>query len=73
MLPYLHCSVIHSDQDMETPKCPLIEDWIKTWCMYTLEHHSALRKDETQPFATTRTDLENTILSEISQKRLRTI
>ena len=50
------------------PKCPLLEDWVKKmWYMYTMEYYSAIRKDKILPFATTWTDLENIILSEISQ------
>ena len=35
-----------------------------------LEYYSATRKDEKLPFATTRMDLGNIMLSEISQKKL---
>ena len=56
------------------PKHPSIEDWIKKmWSLHTREHYAAIRKDEILPFATTGMDLENIMLSEISQKRLRTI
>ena len=37
------------------------------WCTDTMEYYSAMRKDETLPFATTKIDLENIMLSEISQ------
>ena len=51
----------------EQPKCPLVEGWIKkTWYIHTMEY-AAITKDEILPFVTTRMDLENTILSEISQ------
>ena len=26
------------------PKCPLTDDWIKTWYVYTMEYHSAIKK-----------------------------
>ena len=68
MYLYIHCSTIHSDQNMETTKCPSIEDWIKKmWYTYTLEYYSVLRKDEILSFATTQMDLENIRLSKISQ------
>ena len=51
----------------EQLKCPLIEDWIKSMYIYTMEQYSAMRNDEILPFATTRMDLDNTMLSEISQ------
>ena len=35
--------------------------------IYTIEHHSARKKNEILPFAATWMDLEGTMLSEISQ------
>ena len=50
------------------PKCPTVEDWIKKmWYIHTVEYYSAIRKDEILPFATIWMDLENIMLSEISQ------
>ena len=37
------------------------------WSMYTMEYHSAIKKNEIMPFAATWMDLENIILSEVSQ------
>ena len=48
-------------------KCLSTEDWIKMWYIYTMEYYSAIRKDEILPFVTTRMDLENIMLSEVSQ------
>ena len=49
-------------------KRPAIDDWIKKlWHIYTTEYDSAIRRDEMLPFATTWTDLEIIMLSEISQ------
>ena len=48
------------------PKCPLIDEWIKKmW--YATEYYSAIKKNETLPFATTRMHLEGIMLSETSQ------
>ena len=56
------------------PKCPSIDNWIKKWWyIYTMEYHSAKKRDEILPFVTTWMDLEIIMLSEISQKKLRTI
>ena len=50
------------------PKCLLIEDWIKKmWSTCTMQYYSAVRKDESLPFATTWMDIENIILSKVSQ------
>ena len=50
------------------PKCPLTEKWIKkTWYIYTMEYHSAIKRKEVVAFATTWMDLEIIMLSEVSQ------
>ena len=50
------------------PKCPLTDEWIKKMCyVYTMEYYSAIKKNEIMPFAATWMDLENIILSEVSQ------
>ena len=50
------------------PKCPSMDEWIKKmWCIYTMEYHSAIKKNEIFPFATTWMELEGIMLSEMSQ------
>ena len=48
-------------------KYPLIDDWIKMWYIYIMEYYSAIRNNEILPFVTICMDLENIMLSEISQ------
>ena len=51
------------------PKYPSIDERIKKiWSTYTMEHYSALKKNEIMPFAATWLDLEIIILSKVSQK-----
>ena len=50
------------------PKYPSINEWIKkVWYLYTMEHYSAIKKNEILPFAVTWMGLEGIMLSEISQ------
>ena len=51
------------------PKCPSTDDWIrKMWYIYIMEYYSAIKKNDIMPFAATWMELENLIMSEISQK-----
>ena len=50
------------------PKCPSVNEWIKKrWYIYTMEYYAAERKKELLPFAMAWMELENIMLSEISQ------
>ena len=49
------------------PKCPSTDDWLKMWFIYAMETYSAIKKNDILPFVATWTDLENIILSEVSQ------
>ena len=49
-------------------KCASTDDWIrKMWYIYTMEYYSAIKKDDILLFAATWIELENLILSEMSQ------
>ena len=50
------------------PWFPSKDEWIKKmWFMYTIEYYSAIRNDEYPPFGLTWMNLEDIMLSEISQ------
>jgi hypothetical protein len=50
------------------PRCPTTEEWIKKmWYLHTLEFYSAMKKNEILSFASKWMELENIILSEVSQ------
>ena len=51
------------------PKCPSTDEWIKKlWYIYTMEHYSAIKRNEIESFVETWMDLEAVIQSEVSQK-----
>ena len=50
------------------PKCPSVVEWIKLlWDIYTMKYYFSIRKKKMLPFVKVYMDLENIILSEISQ------
>jgi hypothetical protein len=50
------------------PRCPTIDEWIKKmWYLYTMEFYSATKKNEILSFASKWMELENIILSKVSQ------
>jgi hypothetical protein len=50
------------------PRCPSTEEWIKKMCyLHTIEFYSAIKKNEILLFSNKWMELENIILSEVSQ------
>jgi hypothetical protein len=50
------------------PRCPTTDEWIKKmWCLYTMEFYAAMKKNEILSLASKWMDLENIILSKVSQ------
>ena len=67
--PHVHCSIIHNSQDMKTTQVS-VDEWMDkedVLYIYTMEYYSTLRKKEILPFVTTWMDLDDNMLSEISQ------
>ena len=50
------------------PKCPQIDEWIKMMG-YIMKYYSAMKKNETSPFAMTQMDLEGIMLSGIKERQ----
>jgi hypothetical protein len=49
-------------------RCPSTEEWIqKMWCIYTMEYYSAIKNGEFMKFLGRWMELENIILSEVTQ------
>jgi hypothetical protein len=52
------------------PKCPSTEEWIqKMWYIYTMEYYAAVKNNEFMKFLGKWMDLEDIILSEVTQKK----
>jgi hypothetical protein len=52
----------------EQPRYPTTDKWIKKmWYLYTMEFYSAMKKNEILSFTSKWMELENIILSDVSQ------
>jgi hypothetical protein len=52
----------------KVPRCPSTEEWIqKMWYIYTMEYYSAIKNNIFVKFLSKWVELENTILSEVTQ------
>jgi hypothetical protein len=49
------------------PICPTTDKWFKKMYLYTMEFYSVLKKNEILSFPSELMELENIILSEVSQ------
>ena len=48
---YVQFSIILNGQDLKQPKCPSVDEWIKTlWYIYTMEYYVPIKKKEILPF-----------------------
>jgi hypothetical protein len=55
------------------PRCPSTEEWIqKMWYINTMEYYSAIKNNEFMKFLDKWIDLENIILSEVTQSQKNT-
>jgi hypothetical protein len=55
------------------PRCPSTEEWIqKMWCVYAMEYYSAIKNNDFMKFLGKLMELENIILSEVSQSQKNT-
>jgi hypothetical protein len=52
-------------------RCPMTEEWIqKMWFIYTVEYYSAIMNEDILSFVGKWMDLENIILSELTQTQM---
>jgi hypothetical protein len=55
------------------PRCPSTEEWIqKMWYIYTVEYYSAIKNNVFMKFLSKWIELENIILSEVTQSHKNT-
>jgi hypothetical protein len=55
------------------PRCPSTEEWIqKIWYIHTTEHYLAMKNNGFMKFAGMWVELENIILSEVTQSQKNT-
>ena len=50
------------------PGCPSTDEWIKFWCIYTMEYYSAIKRNIFESVLMRWMNLEPIIQSEMSQK-----
>ena len=66
--PYFIAALFTIAKFWEKPKCTSVNEWIKKlWYIYTMAYYAAERKKELVPFVRAWMELENIMLSEISQ------
>jgi hypothetical protein len=65
---HVYCSTVHIAKLWKQQRCPTTDEWIKKmWYLYTMEFYSVMKKNEILSFASKQMELENIILSEVSQ------
>jgi hypothetical protein len=70
---YVHRSLIYNSQSWKEPRCPSTEEWIqKMWYVYTTEYYSATKNNEFMRLLDKKMELENIILSEVTQSQKKT-
>ena len=52
------------------PRCPSTDEWAETmWLIYTLRHHSFIRRDEMKPFTMTWEKWKGLMLNKLSERK----
>ena len=66
----VHCSTVYNSKDLAPTQCPLMIHWTgKMWHIYTMEYYAAIKNDEFMSFVGTWMNLENIILSKLTQEQ----
>jgi len=68
MLHHVHSSLIYNSQSWKEPRSPSTEEWMqKIWYINTMEYYSAMKNNDFMKFIGKWNELENVILSEVTQ------
>ena len=70
MFTNVHCSTVYNSKDLEPTQMHIDDrlDW-KMWHIYTMEYYASIRNDEFVSFVGTWMNLENIILSKLTQEQ----
>jgi hypothetical protein len=64
----VHSSLIYNSQKLERTRCPSTEEWTqKMWYIYTMEYYTTIKSEKFMKFLGKWMELENIILSEVTQ------
>ena len=64
------CTLFTIDRTWKQPRCPSADKWIRMlWYIYTMEYHSAIKKNVFESVLMRWMKLEPIKLSEVSQKK----
>ena len=67
--PNVHPALFIIARTWKQPRCPSADEWIrKLWYIYTMEYHSAIKKNTFESVLMSWMKLESIIQSEINQK-----
>jgi hypothetical protein len=73
MLHYGHSSLIYNTQKLEKTQMPFNRGWIqKMWYIYPMQYYSAIKNNVFMKFLEKWMELENIILSEVTQSQRNT-
>ena len=75
MLHYVHISLIYNSQKLETTQMSLnrgMDTGNVMWYIYTMEHYSAIKNNEFMKFLDKWMDLDDIIISEVTQSQKNT-
>ena len=64
----VHAALLTIAKTWKQPKSPLIDEWIKIWCIYTTEYYSDTNGNKIGAFVDIWMDLKSVVQSEVSQK-----